>query len=285
MSEGGLEVPRLSEKEFRHLAGLIESHAGIRMPPQKRTMLEGRLRRRLREHGMADFSAYCHYLFDEGGLEEELGDLIDVVTTNKTEFFREPKHFEYLTQSVVPDLARCGIGIDAGRPLRLWSAGSSIGAEAYTLAIVMAEQQRVWPGLTFHILGTDICSTVLRAAIRAVYPAAMAEPIALPLRRRYLLKSKDQKEALIRIAPELRTQVSFRQLNFMDEDYHLPVAQDIVFCRNVIIYFDNTVRARVLHRICQWIQPGGFLFVGHSETISGFNLPLQQVASTVYRRV
>ncbi len=278
-----LDGPRLSDREFQHLARVVESHAGIRMPAGKRTMLEGRLRRRLRERGMNDFSEYYNFLFNEGGLDEELADLIDVVTTNKTDFFREPKHFEILTDIVLPRLVRHGIGIE--RPLWVWSAGSSIGAEAYTLAMVMAEYATTCSGFDFRILGTDICTTVLKTASQAIYPEEMAEPIDLELRRRYLLRSRDRKAGKIRIVAELRARVSFRQLNFMDAEYRLRGNQDIVFCRNVIIYFDDTVRFAVLTRICSCIAPGGYLFMGHSETISGFDLPLRQIAPTVYIRI
>ncbi len=283
MSESALDGPRLSDSEFRHLAQLVESQAGIRMPPGKRTMLEGRLRRRLRERGMNDFAQYCSFLDSEGGLEEELSDLIDVVTTNKTDFFREPKHFEILTGTVLPPLLKQGIGID--RPLWVWSAGSSIGAEAYTLAMVLADYAATRPGFDFRILGTDICTTVLRTASKAIYPEEMAEPIALDLRRRHLMRSRDRKAQLVRIVPELRARVSFRQLNFMKPEYRLRGTQDIVFCRNVIIYFDNEVRFAVLSRICACIATGGYLFMGHSETISNLDLPLRQIAPTVYVRI
>ena len=283
MADPSLHAPRLSDREFAHLARLVETHAGIRMPPGKRTMLEGRLRRRLRERGFGDFSDYCRFLFDEGGLEAELGDLIDVVTTNKTDFFREPKHFEILTGLVLPDLV--GRGIGSRRPLQVWSAGSSIGAEAYTLAMVLAEYGATSSGFSFRILGTDICTSVLRTASRAIFSEDMAGPIAPALRQRYLLRSRDRKARQIRIEPGLRALVEFRHLNFMAPEYRLPTAPDVVFCRNVIIYFDNTVRRAVLGRICACIEVGGYLFMGHSETIAGFDLPLEQVAPTVYVRI
>ena len=283
MPDSHLGGPRLAHRDFQQLAALIESRAGIRMPAAKQTMLEGRLRRRLTHHGMADYAQYCRYVFEEGGLDHELGDLIDAVTTNKTEFFREPSHFELLASHVVPELAAKGIGTQ--RPLRLWSAGCSIGAEPYTLAMVMAELAAARPGLGFRVLGTDICTEVLKKAERAIYPEEMAEPIAMRLRHRHLLKSLDREARLIRIAPELRALVEFRRLNFMDAEYHMPAPQDVVFCRNVIIYFDTTVRTAVLGRICQRIPAGGYLFMGHSETITGIDLPLRQVAPTVYVRV
>ncbi len=253
------------------------------MPPGKRTMLEGRLRRRLRERNMTDFAQYCRFLDSPGGLDEELSDLIDVVTTNKTDFFREPKHFEILTETVLPDLTAQGIGLE--RPLWVWSAGSSIGAEAYTLAMVLADYTATCPGLDFRILGTDICTTVLQTASRAIYPEEMAEPIPLDVRRRHLMRSLDRKAAQVRIVPELRARAAFRKLNFLDSEYRLRGAQDIVFCRNVIIYFDATVRLAVLSKICACIATGGYLFTGHSETISNLDLPLRQIAPTVYVRV
>ena len=283
MSESILDNPRLSDREFKHLAGLVESRAGIRMPAGKRTMLEGRLRRRLRERGMRDFTEYCSFLDSDGGLEEELSDLIDAVTTNKTDFFREPRHFEILTDTVLPKLIKQGVGIE--RPLWVWSAGSSIGAEAYTLAMVLSEFGTARPGFDYRILGTDICTTVLRTATKAIYPEEMIEPVAMDLRHRYLLRSRNRKDKLVRIAPELREKVAFRQLNFMASEYRLRGAQDVVFCRNVIIYFDSVVRLAVLTRICSCITPGGYLFMGHSETISGLDLPLRQIAPTVYVRI
>ena len=283
MSESALDGPRLSDREFKHLAALVESQAGIRMPAGKRTMLEGRLRRRLRERGMNNFSEYCGFLDSDGGLEAELSDLIDAVTTNKTDFFREPRHFEILTDTVLPKLIKQGVGIE--RPLWVWSAGSSIGAEAYTLAMVLAEFGAARPGFDYHILGTDICTTVLKTATKAIYPEEMIEPVAMDLRHRYLLRSRNRKDKLVRVAPELRAKVAFRQLNFMAPEYRLRGTQDVVFCRNVIIYFDNVVRLAVLTRICACITPGGYLFMGHSETISGLDLPLRQIAPTVHVRI
>ena len=151
--------------------------------------------------------------------------------------------------------------------------------------MVLADYRLSKPGFDFHILGTDICTTVLRTATRAIYPEEMAQPIAHDFRHRYLLRSLDRKARQIRIIPELRSVVEFRQLNFMATEYKLPTVQDIVFCRNVIIYFDNIVRMAVLSRICACMAPGGYLFMGHSETLSGFSLPLRQVAPTVYVRI
>ena len=282
MSDSVLDGPRLGKRDFDTLSDLIEKHAGIRMPASKRTMLEGRLRRRLKECGMNNFDQYCRFLFKDGGLDDELTNLIDVVTTNKTEFFREPGHFEFLTRRIVPDLMHRGIGVQ--RPLRVWSAACSTGPEPYTLAMVLSEVRAAIPGFDFHILATDISTSVLRAAARAIYPEAMAEPIPLELRKKYLLRSRDRTAGRIRMAPEIRNKVEFRHLNFMDPDYRLQPAQDVVFCRNVLIYFDNDVRKTVLTRICRYIPTAGYLVVGHSETLGNIELPVKQVVPTIYLR-
>ncbi|MEI6413380.1 MAG: protein-glutamate O-methyltransferase CheR [Pseudomonadota bacterium] len=282
MPQGVSHAPRLTPRDFKQLAALIEERTGVRMPPNKQTMVEGRLHRRLRERGLSSFADYCHFLFEEGGLEVEIADLIDLVTTHKTEFFREPQHFEILTEQVVPALLHRDIGIH--RPLKVWSAACSIGAEPYTLAMVLNDYRVSQPALHFRIMGTDISTQVLKTATQAIYPEEMAEPIPLPLRQRYLLRSRDPTAQQIRMAPEMRGLVEFRAINFMDDHYDLPSLQDIVFCRNVIIYFDMPVRTLVLQRICQQITVGGYLFMGHSETLSGMPLPLRQVFPTVYQR-
>jgi chemotaxis protein methyltransferase CheR len=283
MPDTVFDGPRLTGRDFDYLATLIERRAGIRMPATKRTMVEGRLRRRLRQHGMGSYAEYCRFLFEEGGLDSELPDLIDAITTNKTEFFREPAHFQWLADCAAPELSARGIGIE--RPLRIWSAGCSIGAEPYSMAMTLAGFGLARPGFTFQVLGTDVSTQVLETARKGIYSEDMAERIAPELRRRHLLRSRDRGARQIRMAPELRALVEFRQLNFMDTDFRMRVSQDVVFCRNVIIYFDTAVRAAVLGRICRHLATGGYLVMGHSETLTGLTLPLRQVVPTVYRRV
>lgn len=228
---------------------------------------------------MDGFGTYCTYLHD--WLPAELTHLIDAITTNKTDFFREAAHFEVLTHHVVPALMAEGIGVQ--RPLRVWSAGCSSGPEPYTLAMVLSDYAARHP-MAFHITGTDVCTEVLETARAGIYPEAMVDPIPLPLRKRYLLRSRDPGAALVRIAPEVRDAVTFRPLNFMDSVYDLPERQDVIFCRNVIIYFDHERQQRVLERLCRTLHPGGFLFMGHAETLTDFTLPLHPVAPMVYRK-
>ncbi len=271
----------LSIRDFQRLSQFILEQVGIKISPAKKTMLEGRLRKRTRALGLESFSAYCNYFFDQNNAEDELVHLIDEVTTNKTDFFREPEHFNFLSQKALPQMAR-----ELGeRPLRVWSAGCSTGEEPYTLSMVLSEfgRQSATP-LPYQIFATDICTQVLAQARRAVYSEQSIAPVALDLRKRYLLRSKEPSRQLVRITRPQRKAVSFTRLNFMDSDYGLREKMDIVFCRNVLIYFNRETQCDVVAKFCRHLRPGGLLFLGHSESLHGFTLPLTQVGPTIYRR-
>ena len=270
----------LSDADYRRLADFIHTSSGIKMPSSKKTFLEGRLRKRLRLRGYESFDEYCHYVFDEGGLFEEETALIDAVTTNKTDFFREPHHFDFLIREGLPRLVDRGLGIHY--PLRVWSAGCANGAEAYTIAMVCHDFAQRTPRFRFDIFGSDICVSALNDAARAVYPHAMIAPVPMEMRRRYLLRDEEQDE--VRIVPELRRLVSFAYINLIDPDYRLQRPMHIVFCRNLLIYFDKQTQRIVLQRLCRNLRVGGYLILGHSESVAGLELPLKSVATTVYVR-
>jgi chemotaxis protein methyltransferase CheR len=275
----GVAKAPISDHDFERISQLVTAELGIKLPPAKRTMLQARLQRRLRALGMNSFKTYCDYLFQKDGLEQERPHLYDVVTTNTTHFFREPKHFETLTQRVLPALAPSV----SGRRLRLWSAGCSTGEEPYTLSIVLMEYAERRQGFDFEILATDISTQVLRHAVRAVYTTDKASGIAQPLMKKYLLRSKDRKNPVVRMGPELRERISFRRLNFM-EPFGFQKPMDIIFCRNVVIYFDRDTQFKLFTKFCSQLRPGGYLFIGHSESLAGMDLPLEQVLPTVYKR-
>ena len=256
---------RLSDRQFRTIAELIERQVGILLPPAKRTMVEGRLRKRVRALGLASLDEYGTYLFEQGGLDEEVVSLIDCVTTNKTDFFREPSHFDFLCKAAVPDLLDRG----AGRPLKVWSAACSIGAEAFTTAMVLQDQIRAGARFSFSILGTDISTDVLDQAEAAIYPQVMMEPVPEPYRQRYVMTSRDPSRGVVRIVPELRRLVQFHRLNLMDPVYPLDRSLDVIFCRNVLIYFDKPTQKSVIKRLASHLRTGGYLILGHSESMTG----------------
>ncbi len=247
-------------------------------------MVEGRLRKRLRATGLPTLKQYCDFVFNQDGLGSEAIHLIDVITTNKTDFFREPDHFNFLTQQAVPRLMAGSRGGN-GRPLKIWSAACSIGAEPYTLAMVLADLDPRGGGRRFEITATDICTEVLTIAVAGIYTDAMIEPVPPDVRRRYVLRSKDRSRQLVRIVPELRATVRFARLNLMDASYPVDREMDVIFCRNILIYFDKSKQQTVLRRLTEHLHPGGFLFLGHSETLAGFQLPVEPVGPTVFRKV
>jgi chemotaxis protein methyltransferase CheR len=270
---------RLTAANFKRLAQFVQAYSGIKMPPTKKTMLEGRIRKRVRARGRRDVNDYCRFLFDEDGFESELIHLIDAVTTNKTEFFREPSHFDVLARKILPKFA------DEGRrTIRAWSAAASMGAEAYTLAMVLEDFCAEHGGMDYSILGTDLCTQVLAQAVRGVYPTSMIQPVPAAMRQRYVLTSRNPANREVRIAPQLRARAAFGRLNLMDEQYPVPGDMDLIFCRNILIYFDKPTQAAVLRRLCSHLRPGGWLFLGHSESLLGVDLPVTAVASTVFRR-
>lgn len=271
----------MGNEEFNRFSQLIHSEFGIKMPPSKKVLLQSRFQKRLRALGLHSYSEYCDYVFSKEGREAERPHLIDVVTTNTTHFFREPKHWEIINRIVLPELWRRGIG--QGSPLRIWSAGCSSGEEPYTLAMILSEFAAMNSGFNFSVLATDISNDILQKAKRAVYAMEKADDIPLEMKKKYVLKSKDKNNPRIKIDAPLRRKVSFQRLNFMG-NFNLGQPQDIIFCRNVVIYFDRPTQITLFQKLCNNLKPGGYLFIGHSESLSGMPLPLTQVQPTVFQK-
>jgi chemotaxis protein methyltransferase CheR len=273
------ESEPLGEQDFLRLAELIHARSGIKMPPSKKTFLEGRIRRHVRRLGLATMNEYCKWLFEEGGLVQDETGLLDAVTTNKTEFFREPHHFEFLSNVVLPNFQTSAGGHQ--HPLRIWSAGCSNGAEPYSLAMICEDFARTNSRFRFEILASDISTEVLRMAMRAIYPHSAIGPVSMELRKRYFLHDPGIDE--VRVIPDLRRRVIFKHHNLMDEPYPVPQKMDIVFCRNLLIYFDRATQRKVLSRLCRYLKPGGYLFLGHSEgSVADLKLPLRRVGPTIF---
>lgn len=272
----------LSNRDYKRLCGLIQDVTGIHLGGEKMTMLESRVRRRLRALDLRSYEAYCDKLFHEGVTHEEVVLLIDAVTTNKTDFFREPAHFDFLTERGLPEMAdRCR----GTRPLIFWSAGCSSGEEPYTLAMLLSEFLEKRPDIRFKIMATDISTAMLRKAVTGVYPADNVEPVPMCLRKKYLMRSRDRESQEVRIVPELRRLVEFRRLNFMEDQYGVGEKTDAIFCRNVLIYFDRSTQQQILRKLIRHLRPHGYLFVGHSESLHDMNLPVKPVAPALYQRI
>ncbi|ARM89894.1 methyl-accepting chemotaxis protein O-methyltransferase 2 [Rhizobium sp. CIAT894] len=278
--ETQLPGDRISKRNFEKLARFIYDYSGIKMPPTKLTMLEGRLRRRLRATNHSTFDDYCDFLFNHDGLAQETIYLIDVVTTNKTDFFREAKHFDYLQSAALPAIASSGV-----RTIRTWSSACSTGAEPYTMAMVLAEFTEGRNDVSYSVLATDLSTDVLQTARRGIYPEDLIAPVPRDLQRKYVLTAKQPDRREVRITPKLRSKIGFARMNLMDEKYSIGEPMHVIFCRNVLIYFDKQTQAGVLNRLCDCLAKGGYMFIGHSESITGFDLPLKQVSNTVFQRI
>jgi chemotaxis protein methyltransferase CheR len=272
----------MSNADFNRLSAFIYTHYGIKLPLSKKLMLEGRLQKRLKVLNLTTYKAYCDYVFSIEGQQSELVPMMDLVTTNKTDFFREAVHFTFLNDEVLPTVCQ---QLPSGKAFRVWSAGCSSGEEPYTLAMVLSEVKARNKDFDYSILGTDISTRALNSAIKAVYAQEKVNPVPLTFKRKYLLKSKDIHHKTVRIVPELRSRVCFEWLNFIDGDYSGLQSFDVIFCRNVLIYFDRQTQEKVIKKLCGKLQSGGFLFLGHSESVSHMDLPLVQIRPTIFKKV
>ncbi|MDI4236064.1 protein-glutamate O-methyltransferase [Bradyrhizobium sp. Arg237L] len=272
----------LSDRQFRTIAELIEGQVGIKLPAGKRLMLEGRLHKRVRALNYPGLNEYVERLFDNGLPDNELTHLIDVVTTNKTDFFREPAHFTFLKEVAVPALLKArGRG---SHGLKIWSAACSTGMEAYTTAMVLDDMTRSGTRFQFRVLGTDISTAVLRLAKAAIYTRDVIAPVPSDFVKRYFLSSRDRSSNEVRVVPELRRLTNFMRMNLMDSSYPVDRDVDIIFCRNVLIYFDRQTQRKVVDQLCAHLRPGGYLLVGHSESMIHNTVPtLKQVQPTIFR--
>lgn len=270
---------KLSDKDFAKLSNFIYHQYGIKMPEAKRIMLQSRLQKRLRALQIPSFADYVDYVFSPRGADEIIH-MMDVVSTNKTDFFRENQHFVFLLETVLPEIYE----VNHQNYVKIWSAGCSSGEEPYTMAMVLSEYQQKVRGFDFQIMGSDLSTIVLEKAVQAIYAEERVSVIPYDIKKKYLLKSKDREKPTVRIVPELRRKATFRRINFMDDVYDAPMDFDIVFCRNVLIYFDRATQEKVINKLCRHLKPGGFFFLGHSESVTGINVPLKQIKPTVFRR-
>lgn len=279
--QSGLFSQKLTDKEFKTLSEFIFENYGIKMPYSKKVMLEGRLYKRLRDNNLNTFAEYLNFVFSPEGTQHELIHMIDVVTTNKTDFFRESHHFEFLTDQFLPSYT--GLKNDL---LKIWSAGCSTGEEPYTISICLEEYNRInLQKLKYSITGTDLSTRVLQNTAKGVYNENRVQGIPLDILKRYFLKSVDRENPTVRIIPLLRSKLNLSRVNFMDEEFPIGKDFDVLFCRNVIIYFEKETQREVLTKLCSHLKTGGVFFIGHSESITDFDLPLKQIKPTIYLKV
>jgi len=263
----------LTDPEFANLQRFIYERAGITMTPAKKALISGRLAKRLSVRGLKSYGAY-HALVTEGQDHAEAQIAVDLLTTNETYFFREPRHFEHLGHLAATRARHAG-------PMRVWSAASSSGEEAYTIAMVLADRLE---GQTFEVIGTDISTRVLERARTGHYPEARMRNIPVALLKRYCLKGGGSYAGTMLVERAIRERVRFLHANLNDT---LPAGLgmfDAVFLRNVMIYFNGDTKQHVVARALSLLKPGGFLYIGHSESLHGLDVCVQPVAPSIYRK-
>lgn len=263
----------LTELEFRDFQRMIFAVAGIHMPDSKRTMVAGRLAKRLKALQLQSYGQYWQYV--ERQLAEKQT-AVDLLTTNETYFFREPRHFEFLRDQVLADYLR---DHRRGSTLRLWSAACSSGEEAYTAAMVLAEVMGTSP---WQIVASDISTQVLAQGRQACYPMSRAEKIPMSLLKRYCLRGTGEAEGSFRVAAPLRERVTFSQVNLNKELPDIGLF-DVIFLRNVMIYFNQDTKRQIVSRLLSRLKPGGYFIIGHSETLNGIQGSLQALKPSIYR--
>lgn len=262
----------------------VHETTGIQLPESKDSMIEIRLRPRVAALGLADVDEYFRHLFEENGLDRERLRLTELITTNKTDFFREKAHFDLLWNRMIPGALK-GPRRGGRVTFKFWSAAASTGAEAWTAAMLLAEARARSPEIDWTVLGTDISQRVLETARRAIYPEADLLPVPSALRDRYAMVGQDRSGAsLRRIVPELRQRVRFEEMNLMGRSYPVDRDLDAIFLRNVLIYFDTPTQARVVASVASHLRPGGHLVVGHAESMIVRQPGLKPVAPGVFER-
>jgi chemotaxis protein methyltransferase CheR len=262
----------IGPQEFAYITGVLQRETGIRLPPGKEALVAGRLDKRLRHLGISDYPEYVRYLRTQPAANPELVQLINLLTTNETFFFRERQHFDFLRDVVVPER-------DRGRPMRLWSAASSTGEEAYTAAMVLSE---ALPDANWEIAGTDISSRVVEGARLGIYPINAADKIPPPLLRKYCMRGRDEYDGTLAMNRRLRARVNFHHANLMGDLGHLG-RFDVIMLRNVMIYFDPATKRDLVLRLSEMLHPGGYLMVGRSESLNGIPSRLRMIEPSIYR--
>jgi len=269
-------TPKLSDRDFRKIQEYVYEHTGIHLPESKRLLVLSRLSKRVRNLGYNSFGDYLEHLFKQGIQSSENTYFINKITTNKTDFYREEHHFEFLRNSVFPIYKKSG-----KRNIRIWSAGCSTGQEAYTLAMEVLSffSETHWEDI--KILATDIDTSVLQVAKEGTYPAKVLDPVSRDKLMRYTDRNSD---GTYTMKPLLKNLITFKQLNFKREKFPFKYGFDIVFCRNVIIYFKKEDRPVLIRKLYDILRDNGHLFLGHSESLLNERHGLVPVYNTVYRK-
>lgn len=272
VSSKSVLLKSIQDDEFSVFQDMIYEQVGISMSEKKKSLVEGRLAKRLRHHGFSEFSEYIKLVKSGDAVERQM--VIDMLTTNETSFFREQRHFDFISEQIMPNTRQ-------GQPFRVWSGASSSGEEAYSLAMLLSDQCRTdqW-----EITGTDISQRILAKARAALYPMSATEKIPNDYLNRFCLKGIREQEGMLLIDKKLTRKVNFRSLNLNGEWPRNMEMFDLILLRNVMIYFDQETKRTLVNRILRQLRPGGYFMIGHSETLNGVSSSVKMIKPSIYQK-
>lgn len=266
----------ISTEEYQRFRRLIYDKSGISLGDQKQSLVQSRLSARLRDLRLSTFSEYYDLvLSDPNG--EEFTRLLDLISTNKTDFFREPKHFDFLRDRILPELAE-------EKRIRIWSSACSTGEEPYTIAITLFENVKNPTQWDFKILASDLSTRVLAKADAGMYDEDRFRDVPPEILRRHFLRGRGNHAGLFKVKSHLADIIQFRRLNLMDDRFPIKTPLDLIFCRNVMIYFDRQTQETLVNKFHRYLKSGGYLFIGHSESLQWISHPFKSLAPTIYRK-
>lgn len=266
----------ITTDEFQRFRTLIYDESGITLSDQKRTLLASRLSKRIHELGLATFSDYYERVTKDQ-THEEFTRMLDLISTNKTDFFREPKHFDFLRERILPEQAK-------SQRIRIWSSACSTGEEPYTIAMTLYEGVSNPTQWDFKILASDLSTRVLAKAAAGVYDEERFRDVPPEVLKRNFLRGQGDSASKYKVKPHLASIIQFRRLNLMDERFPIKNPLDLIFCRNVMIYFDRPTQERLVNKFYRYLRPGGYLFIGHSESLQWVEHPFKSLAPTIYQK-
>jgi len=266
----------ITAEEFQQFRTLIYDESGISLGEQKKSLLASRLSKRLRDLDLATFSDY-YTKVTEDQTREEFTRLLDLISTNKTDFFREPKHFDFLRDQILP-------GLESAKRIRIWSSACSTGEEPYTIAMTLYEGVTNPERWDFKILASDLSTRVLAKAASGTYDEDRFRDVPPEFIQRHFLRGRGEQTGVFKVKPHLAAAITFRRLNLMDDRFPIKNPLDLIFCRNVMIYFDRPTQETLVNKFHRYLKPGGYLFIGHSESLQWVTHPFKAIAPTIYQK-
>ena len=264
----------ISKKEYDQIRTLLYDESGISLGESKQSLVVSRLTKRLRELQLDDFASYYDYVRQDSS-DEEFTRMLDLLSTNKTDFFREPKHFDFLRERILPSLKK-------DKRIRIWSSACSTGEEPYTIAMTLYEGVQHPAQWNFQILASDISTRVLAHAAKGLYAEDRVREVPAAIVKHHFLQGRGDSAGLVKVKPHLSAIIKFRRLNLMDDRFPIKAPLDVIFCRNVMIYFDRPTQERLVNKFYHHLKPGGHLFIGHSESLQWVSHPFKTIAPTIY---